>query len=220
MREGRRARQPRRPPSAPRQRGALRSDVSAEAVTQRHRSAATSDGQQTRGARRDNAAPKTGLAPRDQVRDLVRPLDGSAHPVAVFLLMPLDGLAHEDGVVDHDAQTGRQPNGVNTLMETSKPGIQRAGPEERERKAKAHPERQTELREQRLHRNTSANPAKPLRSVSDSLVVQRLGIVVPHLSITPWAKRPACSTYCAASAGDLDRAQASPYGRPRPSSSQ
>ena len=80
-------------------------------------------------------------------RDLVRPLDGPAHPVAVLLLVPVDVLAHDDGVVDHDAEhqdEAEQRQHVDGDVEAQQ---QREGVEERDRDAEAHPECQTKFQD-------------------------------------------------------------------------
>ena len=137
---------------------------------------------------------------RHRLRDLVRTFDGPAHPVAVFLLVPVDVLAHDDRVVDHDAQHQDEAEQRQHVDRDVEPGISARAPKNEIGMPRLTQNARRSSRNSASTRNTSANPATPLRSISESWLFSDSALFCHTVRVTPSGRRArAHSTYCVAS---------------------
>ena len=96
--------------------------------------------------------------------------------------------------------TRTKPNSDSTLIETSTPGISARAPRNEIGIPRLTQNARRSSRNSASTRNTSANPATPLRSISESWLFSDSASFCHTVSVTPSGRRArASSTYCMAS---------------------
>ena len=114
-----------------------------------------------------------------RLRDLSRALDGAAHAVPVLLLVPVDVLADDDRVVDHDAEHEDEREQGDDVGRDVEPRHQGDRPEERERDPEADPEGEAQLEKERQHDEDEREPGGAVAEHEGQPIAEDLRLVLP-----------------------------------------